>query len=882
MGQLTPLMSQYREIKSQYEDCILLFRVGDFYETFYEDAIEVSSTLNIALTTRDKNKPNPIPLAGVPFHAAETYITRLLASGKKVAVCDQVEDAALAKGLVERKVTEVLTPGTAMNSQLLEDTENNYCLSLFVDGKRAGVAVIDVSTGDFLCGEEDLDSLHHLIQGKRIREVVFQSKRAAGPGRQVVDDLIRFFDTPFATELGDDQFSAEAASEALSRQFGEGAGGASDGLTERELVAAGALLSHCQRLRGGAMPQVVALERLAGVSFLSLDEETIANLELFEPMRGGSAKATLIHTIDKTLTPMGARELRRWIQKPLAVALLAEQRLDAVQELCSDSLRMEEVLRSLKGIADLQRLAARISARKAVPREFHALRESLEKLPGLLKALEGGRAEFLSAACRDLGDHHDLCDTIERAIVPDPPGHLRDGGVIAKGFDADLDGLIEASEGAKRWIAELESLERSRTGIGSLKVGYNKVFGYFIEVSNANVDRVPDDYIAKQTLVSAQRYYTEELKEKEQLILETEERRVESEQRVYDRLCGMVADLTPALQRSAAGVARLDAIQSLAGVARLYGYKRPVLDDGMVLEIVGGRHPVVERIVDEPFVPNDLILDPQRRQFGLITGPNMSGKSTFLRQTALIVLLAQIGSFVPADRARIGVVDRIFTRVGASDRLSRGESTFLVEMNETAGILRKMTDRSLVLLDEIGRGTSTFDGLSIAWAVTEYLLQGVVARPRTLFATHFHELTQLRNQYPRMVNLKITVKEWESGIIFLRKIIPGTSDKSFGIHAAKIAGMPAVVLKRAGEILESLELRRALLQDGFDIRAGNDQYSLFAPPAGHPGVTSPDGAPREPDGGLAAALREFDLENATPVEALNFVKRLKDRLERGD
>jgi DNA mismatch repair protein MutS len=877
MSQLTPLMSQYREIKAQYEDCILLFRVGDFYETFYEDAVEVSSTLNIALTTRDKNKPNPIPLAGVPFHAAETYITRLLASGKKVAVCDQVEDAALAKGLVARRVTEVLTPGTAMNSQLLDEVENNYCLSLYIDGKRAGLAVIDVSTGDFLCGEEELDSVHHLIQGKRIRELVCQRHRPGAGEREVVEDMVRFFDRPFVTELDGAQYSQESAAMAFEHQFGEAAGETATGLSDMERIAAGALLSHCQSLRGGFMPQVVSIERLAGVSYLSLDEETISNLELFEPMRGGDAKATLIHTIDKTLTPMGGRELRRWIQKPLATAAMIEERLDAVNELYSEAGRFEAVVRSLKGIADIQRLSARIAAGKAIPREFHALRESLEKLPELGAALEGGGARYLHVAGRDLGDQRALCDTIERAIVTDPPGHLRDGGVVRKGFDADLDELIEASEQAKHWIASLESRERKRTGIGSLKVGYNKVFGYFLEVSNAHASRVPEDYVVKQTLVSAQRYYTEALKEKEQLILETEERRVEFEQRVYERLCGVVAEATPALQRAAFAVARVDVVHSLAAAARLYGYKRPVVDDGVVLDIVGGRHPVLERLGGEAFVPNDLVLDPERRQFGLITGPNMSGKSTFLRQTALIVLLAQIGSFVPADRARVGVVDRIFTRVGASDRLSRGESTFLVEMNETAAILRKMTGRSLVLLDEIGRGTSTFDGLSIAWAVTEYLLQGVVARPRALFATHFHELTQLRNLYPRLVNLKITIKEWESGIIFLRKIVPGTSEKSFGLHAAKIAGLPAVVLKRAAEILESLELRRALLQDGIDIRADKDQYSLFGPPS------RPDTSPPEGGGSrLAAQIRSFDVDNATPVDALVFVKRLKDRLEPRD
>jgi DNA mismatch repair protein MutS len=881
MSELTPLMSQYREIKSRHDDCILLFRVGDFYETFYEDAVEVSSILNIALTTRDKNKPNPIPLAGVPFHAAENYITRLLASGKKVAVCEQVEDAALAKGLVKRDVVEVLTPGTAMNSQLLADSENNYCLSLYVEDARAGLAVIDVSTGDFLCGEEDLDSLHHLIQGKSIREMVCQVGGDGAAVDRVVSDLVQFFGDPFVTRLPDERFSTSSAKTAIEAQFGADGGEIASGLTGLELVAAGVLLEHCQNLRDFSMPQVVSIDKLAGVSFLSLDEETISNLELFEPLRGGPRNATLIRTIDKTLTPMGGREIRRWIQKPLSVAKLVDDRLDAVQEIYSDSERMEDVVRALKGIADIQRLSARIAARKAIPREFHALRESLEKIPELAAALSRCESGFVLDSVTALGDHTGLCETIARAVVPEPPGHLRDGGVIAKGFDPDLDELISGSEDARRWIAEMEARERKRSGIGNLKVGYNKVFGYYIEVSNANADRVPDDFIAKQTLVSAQRYYTEELKKKEQLILETQDKRVECEQRIYEKLCDTVAAGTAALQRSASGIAAVDAVQSLAAAARLYGYKRPIVDDTHVIDIVGGRHPVLERLLDEPFVPNDVLLDPERKQFGLITGPNMSGKSTFLRQTALIVLMAQMGSFVPADRARVGLVDQIFTRVGASDRLSRGESTFLVEMNETAGILRKMTDRSLVLLDEIGRGTSTYDGLSIAWAVTEYLLQGVKARPRTLFATHFHELTQLRNQYPRLVNLKITIREWEAGIIFLRKIVPGTSDKSFGIHAAKVAGLPPLVLKRAGEILESLELRRNLLNRGFDVGKDTDQYHLFGMPKN---AQSKDAVDRPEPSALSPedveAICAFDVDNSTPLEALQLVKRLKDLLGR--
>ena len=871
MSELTPLLSQYRKIKSEYSDCILLFRVGDFYETFFEDAVEVSSILNIALTTRDKNKVNPVPLAGVPFHAAETYITRLLSSGKKVAVCEQVEDAAVAKGLVKRKVVEVLTPGTAMNSQLLEDAENNYCLSLYVEGARAAVAVIDVSTGDFMCGEEDVDSIHHLIQGKRVRELVCQESGNEVVMRRVVD----LFGNPFVTVLPATFFEEERVRAALDRQFPGGSGGADD-LGELEKTAAGALLEHCHALRDVSIPQVVEIEKLAGVSFLSLDEETIANLELFEPLRGGFEKATVIDTIDHTKTAMGGREIRRWLQKPLNDVGLVDERLEAVAEVYAASNLMEDLIQGLKGISDVQRLSARIAAKKAIPRELHALRESLEKVPVLVNILTGTGSRFLEDTRVALGDHGGLVDNIERAIVPEPPGHLRDGGVIRKGFDSQLDELLDASDAAKNWIADLEERERKRTGIGGLKVGYNKVFGYYIEVSRAQGKRLPDDYVAKQTLVSSQRYYTQELKEKEEFILQTEERRVEHEQRVFDELCDHVAGLSVRIQQTAAAIGRIDVVQSLAAAARLYGYKRPVVDDSAVIDVTNGRHPVLERFVSEPFVPNDLHLDPNRKQFALITGPNMSGKSTYLRQSALIVLLAQIGSFVPADRARIGLVDQIFTRVGASDRLSRGESTFLVEMNETANILDKMTSRSLVILDEIGRGTSTYDGLSIAWAVTEYLLQGVKARPRTLFATHFHELTQLRSTYPRLVTLKITIKEWESGIIFLRKIVPGTSDRSFGIHAAKVAGLPPVVLKRAGEILESLELRRNLLSKGMDINGSRDQYNLFAAPGGARQDAREARAAGDP---LREALSGFDADNTTPLDALRFLKRLKDDLE---
>lgn len=861
----SPLMSQYRDIKKNYPDSVLLFRVGDFYETFYEDAIDIASILNITLTSRDKNKPSPVPLAGVPFHAAEGYIGRLLAAGRKVAICEQTEDPALARGLVKRDVVEVLTPGTALNAQLVADPDNNYCAAVHANGSgNVAVALIDVGTGECISGEAPAGSFLHLVQGKHARELVI-SKAMDAKTRAL---LLEHLDHPFITEIDESHFSPVAVQETFARQFEDSAGSVTESLTEAERAVTAALISHCISLRGSRLAQVVRIERTADSPFMHLDEETIGNLELFEPLRGGRNDATVRRILDKTRTPMGNRELRHWMQKPLCDVAAIDARLDAVARVYSDTTLAETFVRELGGVADIQRIASRIAARKAIPRELHALRESLEHVPSLRDAARGVGVGFFADAARALGDHKEICEMIARAIVPEPPSHLRDGGVIRRGYDADLDTLIDESEEAKRWIAGLEARERAQTGITSLKVGYNKVFGYFIEVSNASKGAIPAHYMAKQSLVNAQRYFTPELKEKEDLILHTEERRVREENRVYDAVCAAITARAEALQRAAGAIGRIDAAQSLAMVARAHGYRRPLVDDSMTLEIVGGRHAVLERVVTEPFVANDVLLDPERRQFGLITGPNMSGKSTFLRQTALIVLMAQMGSFVPAERARIGIVDRIFTRVGASDRLSRGESTFLVEMNETANILHHMTGRSLVILDEVGRGTSTYDGLAIAWAVTEYLLQGVVARPRTLFATHFHELTQLKSTYPRLVNLKIAIREWEGGIVFLRKIVPGTSDRSFGIHAAKVAGLPALVIKRAEEILQSLELRRDLVSKGINPGDSRDQINLFA--------TDP-AAPADDE--LRAALRDIDLNTTTPFQALQLLQNLKNRIE---
>ncbi len=869
MADSSPLMTQYQEIKSKYDDSILLFRVGDFYETFFDDAVEVSRLLNIALTSRDKNKANPIPLAGVPFHAAENYVTKLLAAGKQVAICEQVEDAAAAKGLVRREVVEVLTPGTALNEQLLIDDDNNFCMALAIDGSRAGIALTDVSTGDFAIASGGVDELPHLLQGKRVRELLV----APDVDNVLLRETESLLGFPYVKQINTtEDYSAE-----LAQQFGDANADVVSTLSPLEQAVSGALVHRCRELRGGDLPQIVRIRRLADSSYLSLDEETIANLELFDVARGGRPNATLLKTLDESTSPMGARTIRSWMQTPLADVAGIDQRLDAVARVHTDASLAEVLQRQLRPVADIERLTSRIAARKAIPREFHALRVSLAAVPGLQETARKIDSDLFRLASADLGDHTSLCGDIERAIVEDPPGHLRDGGVIKKGFDADLDELIERSEAAKTWIANLETREREATGIAQLKVGFNKVFGYYLEVTNAHRDKVPERYLEKQTLVNSRRYYTEELKNREQEILQAEETRVAHEQRVFEKLCACVTANVDALQLAARAIGRIDAILSLAVSAKKYGFTRPIVDTTRSLEIVGGRHPVIERFSNEGFVPNDLHLEPEQRQFGLITGPNMSGKSTFLRQTALIVVMAQMGSFVPAERARIGCVDRVFTRVGASDRLSRGESTFLVEMNETARILRDMTDRSLVLLDEIGRGTSTYDGLSIAWAVTEFILGGDHGRPRTLFATHFHELTQLRRQYPRLVNLKITIREWEGGIVFLRKIVNGTSDKSFGIHAAKIAGLPQSVIARAEEILGELERRRDLVSQAVG-EHNPGQLGLFEP-GGHSASDSVGDVPALPGAAVLEELRAFSVDESTPLDALQFLRKLQDGID---
>lgn len=843
-------MSQYLEIKDRYRDGILLFQVGDFYETFYEDAVEVSRILNIALTTREKNKENPIPLAGVPVHAAETYVSKLLEAGCKVVICDQVEEASQAKGIVRRRVTDVITPGTTLSIATLPEKENNYIASLQCRDSRCGFAILDLSTGDFAAGEEGVDAVEGMMGAFDVREMLVPE------GSDPVSPLTTANVCPVEA-IPAFRFLEEEGARILSSHFG-----ITDftcfGLEGRPLGvgAAGALLGYVKELRQTHMAHISSLRLVTSDESLFLDRETVRNLELFEPIRGDSPGTTLLEHIDRTKTSMGARELRQWLRHPSRRISAVRRRLDGVSAFHGHQIAMRETRQKLSRFPDMERILSRITTGKAGPRELLSMAEALSRLPGLSEACRGLGSELVDESRAMIESPTPVLDLIERSIDPDSPPHLREGGVIRKGFDPELDALIKESEEGRKWIVSLQETERKRTGIQSLKVGYNKVFGYYIEISRTHDDKVPDDYICKQTLVSSQRYVSGELKEREQAILTAESRRTELEREIFTRVCGDISRESASIRGMARAIATIDILSSLADLALERNYNRPEIDDSDDLVIIDGRHPVVEMISAKDFIPNDCVIRPDENQLQLITGPNMGGKSTYIRQTALISVMAHMGSFVPASRAVIGLMDRIFTRVGSSDNLAKGQSTFLVEMAETAKILHNCTSHSLVILDEVGRGTSTLDGLSLAWAVTEFLLENERARPKTLFATHYHELTHLEDRYNQLQNLHVEVKEWGDNILFLYKIRPGASDRSYGIHVARLAGLPERVIARAAEILLSLE------DDGSAPRtrtAGpvGEQTSLFG----------------ERDR-LREILESIDINSLTPIEALNVLSDL--------
>ncbi len=804
MNHLTPMMRQYQEIKQQHSEMLVFFRLGDFYEMFYEDAVLASRELEITLTSRNTDHSgHPIPMCGVPHHAVNTYLVRLIKKGYKVALCEQVEDPRLAKGVVRREVTRIVTPGTVLEEGILNSKENNYVASLLERKACLGAAFLDISTGEFwlteFSGEEAWSQLQPELSHFQPREVVIPEAEALRLTPRLSEEVrvgaVR-------TTQADWTFNLDYSKQVLLKHFqvatleGFGLKG-----QHAAISAAGALLHYVKQTQKSCLTHVTSLKLFEPDRYLKLDKSTVDNLEL---MRGldGHKRWTLLVTLDQTKTPMGARLLRTRMLHPSLDLKEIEQRLDAVEEVQDSVLGMSRLAKILKSIPDLERLLSRVTVGTAHARDLILLRESLQRLPELTKLLANYRSEILRPELDLLSD---VVQLLKHAVTDDAPISLSDGGVIRKGFNSELDELREIASSGKSFIACLETQERQRTGIISLKVKYNKVFGYFIEVTKTHLDSVPDDYVRKQTLVNSERFITAELKEYEEKVLGAEERIFELERELFVEVRRQVGQQAGRIGQVARSIACLDVLLALAEAAKKNHYTRPVMDESTDLVIRGGRHPVLELQGNQPFVPNDLECNTSTDQLLILTGPNMGGKSTYLRQNALIVILAQIGSFVPADEARIGLVDRIYTRVGASDNLSRGRSTFMVEMIETAHILNTATPRSLILLDEVGRGTATFDGLSIAWSVAEYLLMESTHKARTLFATHYQELTQLDRLYPGAKNYCVCVRESDSDIIFFHQVKAGVANKSYGIEVARLAGLPTSVLARARQILTRLE-----------------------------------------------------------------------------
>jgi len=854
----TPLMQQYRDIKARHPQTILFFRMGDFYEMFEDDAKLAARELGLTLTSRNNGGAAEVPLAGVPVKAATEYLRRLIAKGHRVAICEQIEDPKLAKGVVRRAVVETVTPGTVLTDDWLVRNRNNYLVAVDPRGTTAGIASLDITTGELILEVVPTTDVDAALGRYEARELVV-------PADHGVTSSVTTVTTREAWE-----FDPALAQEDLTRTYGiaslDGLGvGADDGPA---IGAAGALLRYARELKPGGLPHLAHPTIVRRGDVLPLDEMTRRNLELVEPLRSGgdTEGATLLGVIDRTLTPMGGRLLRRWLLAPLVDPAAINARLDAVAVLVGDGRGRDLLREALDGVRDLERLAGRAALGRATAREMGALRDSILRLPDVAGAIGGfdgrERSALLEASAHELDLLTDIGEELSRALVEHPPVQLDDGDAIKPGYDSGLDDLKAARDGGKQYIAALQSRERERTGISSLKVGFNKVFGYYIEVTHTHRDRIPPDYERRQTLTGAERYVTPDLKEYEAKVLGAEERIASREAEVLDQLRRRVAGVIARVQATAGLLARLDAWAALADVAERERYVRPEVTSEFGLQLEGSRHPVVERMMArEAFIPNDVTLDEAGRVV-LLTGPNMAGKSTLLRQVGLCVVLAQIGSFVPCRRATIGVVDRLFTRVGASDNLVRGQSTFMVEMSETSAILHAATDRSLVLLDEIGRGTSTYDGVAIAWAVTECLHNSIGCK--TIFATHYHELTQLTEELEHVRNFNVAVREVGEEIVFLHRLEPGGADRSYGIHVGRLAGLPAPVVTRAWQVLKLLEAGHHVAQQRAPATPDATQLALFAP--------APDPLLLELDG--------LDVNSLSPLEALNrlaaWQKRRKD------
>ncbi len=860
----TPLMKQYYSVKSKHPDAILLFRVGDFYETFGEDAKKASDILGITLTRRANGAASFVELAGFPYHALDTYLPRLVRAGQRVAICEQLEDPKLAKKIVKRGITELITPGVSLNENVLNHKENNFLAAVHIDKKAAGVAFLDISTGEFLASEGTIEYIDQLLNNFQPKEVLFEKRKT--------DIFNESFGTKFYTyKLDDWIFTSDAANDRLLKQFettslkGFGVQGLAFGI-----IAAGAILYYLDITQHSQLGHITNLSRIEEERYVWLDKFTIRNLELFyTPYEGAK---TLIDVLDRTISPMGGRLLKRWLSLPLKDIKPINDRLDIVQYLVDNPAFMKQVTDFIRQIGDLERLISKVAVGRINPREVVQLKRALRAIDPLKDICSKSSCPPLVILGEQMNPCKLIADRIERELNNDPPAQIIKGHVIAEGVSDELDDLRTILYSGRDYLNALQQRESERTGISSLKVSYNNVFGYYIEVRNTHKDKVPPEWIRKQTLVSAERYITEELKEYESKILGAEEKIVGLETRLFNDLVLAILEYIPPVQVNASLIARLDCLCAFATVSHENNYVRPVLDESLVLDIRDGRHPVIEKQLPpgEPYIPNDLFLDSDNQQIVILTGPNMSGKSALLRQTALIVLLAQSGCFVPAKEAIIGIVDKIFTRVGASDNISLGESTFMVEMNETASILNNLSARSLILLDEIGRGTSTYDGISIAWAMVEYLHENR-HRPKTLFATHYHELNEMENSFLRVRNYNISIREFNNKVIFLRKLKRGGSEHSFGIHVAKMAGMPKSVVNRAGEILKELE-------------QSHEKQELVKPIAGL--ADHREGLQLsffQLDDPVLKQIRDeildLDLDNLTPVEALNKLYNIKKLLK---
>ncbi len=871
----TPMMSQYNQIKRQYPDAILLFRVGDFYETFSTDAIEVSGLLGITLTKRANGSASHVELAGFPHHALDTYLPKLVALGKRVAICDQMEDPKLTKKLVKREVTELVTPGLTMHDTVLHAGSNNFLASVVIGaGGKAGVAFLDLSTGEFLTSQGHLDDIDKLLNNFNPKEVLIKRGTEHEMARCFGDKLNLY-------PIEDWVFTEDYGREQLTKHFDihhlKGLGIESHALS---IITSGSILYYLRATCHEELAHITSLRKIEENHYVQLDKFTLRNLEILNPI--SDEGASLIRILDTTRTPMGARLMKRWVVFPLLDTTEIARRQSCVRAFLDTPDRSEALDEYLSGIGDLERLSSKVAVSRINPREMLQMATALRLMRPIKEMLQSSEVP----AVKDLGIALDPCDELARKIEdnisPEAPIALGRGRIIRSGVNPELDALREISGGGKDYLMKIRAREAERTGIPNLKIAFNNVFGYFIEVRNTHKDKVPEEWIRKQTLVSAERYITPELKEYEQKILGAEEKIQALEAEIYAGLTNDLCSYIRVLQSNAATISSIDVLHSFAKTARAYDYHCPMVDNSHVIDIKEGRHPVIERLLPagEMYVPNDVYLDTEEMQIIVITGPNMSGKSALLRQTALITLMAQIGSFVPARSAHIGIVDRIFTRVGASDNISRGESTFMVEMTESAAILNNLTPRSLILIDELGRGTSTYDGISIARAIVEYLHEHPQGKAKTLFATHYHELNELEQVYPRIHNFNVSVSESEGKVIFMRKLVPGGSEHSFGIHVARLAGMPRPIVERAEEILETLESAAA------EMRAGTAPSSeVMAPPPIPRSTTAPTSdAPYQLsffqlDDPVLGQIREeimgIDINALTPLEALNKLNEIK-------